>query len=192
MAFKISTLSDGAELESLSVAKIISYPLEKAEYKPFAQGRLCVTPKGLVVQLWAFEVTPSPRSSLAVALQKPGGPLLVAEIFSDGKLLIKQGTDSENLIVGSDDDRLCPTIEPFWGEDLQGVYWGSIMTFSFEELELFWGNGCLDDKQSLRGNLYKLSDDPEKPHRGSFFSADFSGSNFFGVTSLGRMDIVSY
>ncbi len=192
MAFKISTLADGGELETLSVAKIINYPCERAEYKPFAQGRICVTPKGLTVQLWAFEVTPSAHSSLAVALQRAGGDLMVAELFSGGALVVKQGHDSASLAVREDDTALRPTLEPFWGEDLQGVYWGGIMTFPTHELERFWGEGCLEAGQALQGNMYKLSSDPDKGHRGSFFPAQLQGENFFDKTSLEIMDIVSY
>jgi len=187
MSFKISTLADIAGADSLMVAKIIDYPLEQAEYKPFAQGRLCVTPQGLTVQLWAFEDKPSPHSSLRAVLRRVGWPAASAQLWSDGRLEVLRGGPRgwEAWPAGC-------TLQPFWGEDLQGVYWGGTLTFLTQQLEALWGDGCLAPGQTLAGNLYKLSDDPQKPHSGSLFAADFAGGDPCGPASMGKLEIVEY
>ena len=181
MSFKISTLADLSGADSLMVAKIIDYPLEKAEYKPYAQGRLCLLPHGLAVQLWAFEVSPSPHSSLQVVLQK-GGAALRATLWSTGKL--------EVLWQGQYCERIC-TLSPLWGEDQQGRYWGGTLVFDRAMLEEVWGSQSLTVGSSLQGNLYKLSTDPAKPHRGSLFPADLAADPY-AAGSLGEFEFVSY
>ncbi len=181
MSYKISSLADLSGADSLMVAKIIDYPLEKAEYKPYAQGRLCLLPHGLAVQLWAFEVTPSQHSSLRVVLQKDG-IALCATLWSTGKL--------EVLWQGQPCDRIC-TLSPLWGEDQQGRYWGGTLVFDRAMLEEAWGSQSLAVGSSLQGNLYKLSTDPAKPHQGSLFPADFAGDPWSGG-SLDKLEFVSY
>ena len=179
MSYKISSLPDLSGADTLMVAKIIDYPQEKAEYKPYAQGRLCLLPHGLAVQLWAFEVAPSAHSSLQVVLQK-GQDTLSAQLWSDGRL--------EVLWQGQPDPRIC-TLSPLWGEDQQGRYWGGSLVFDRAMLEEIWGT--LTVGTTLQGNLYKLSDDKQKPHRGSLFPADFAAQPFTG-SSLGQFEFVSY
>ena len=41
--FPISMITGDPLWNSLPAAKIINYPLEKADYKPYAQARLCVS-----------------------------------------------------------------------------------------------------------------------------------------------------
>lgn len=188
MSFKISTLADLSGAEGLMVAKIIDYPLEKAEYKPFAQARLCVLPEGLAVQLWAFEAIPADQSSLRAVLSGPNGAVASAQLWSSGKLEVLSGPDAAHL---SPVPTLC-TLSPLWGEDLQGRYWGGTLIFDRAVLEGLWGVGCLEPGGRLWGNLYKLSTDPQKPHMGSLFPADFAGGEPFGSGSFGEFELVSY
>lgn len=181
MSYKISSLPDLSGADSLMVAKIIDYPLEKAEYKPYAQGRLCLLPHGLAVQLWAFEASPSRLSRLQVVLQKGDIPLS-ATLWSTGKL--------EVLWKGNPCGSVC-TLSPLWGEDQQGPYWGGSMVFDRAMLEEAWGSQSLQPDSVLQGNLYKLSDDTHKPHCGSLFPANFA-ANPYGGGSLGRFEFVSY
>lgn len=188
MSFKISALADLSGAEGLMVAKIIDYPLEKAEYKPFAQARLCVLPGGLAVQLWAFEAAPADQSSLRAVLSGPNGAVASAQLWSSGKLEVLSGPDATHL---SPAPALC-TLSPLWGEDLQGRYWGGTLVFDRAMLEALWGAGCLLPGGRLWGNLYKLSTNPQKPHMGSLFPADFAGGKPFGPGSFGEFELVSY
>lgn len=182
MSFKISALADLSGVDSLMVAKIIDYPLEKAEYKPFAQARLCALPGGLAVQMWAFESQPAQQSSLRVVLRKGDCPVVSAQLWSTGKL--------EVLVDGQSTPALC-TLSPLWGEDLQGRYWGGSLVFDKAMLQSLWGENCLEVGSLLQGNLYKLSTDPHKPHMGSLFPADFAADPY-AVGSLGEFEFVSY
>ncbi len=193
MPFKVSALTDQPNFESLMVAKITDYPLEKRDYKPFAQGRVCVTPQSLVVQLWAFEVNPAPRSSLKAVFASATNPEVgfTVQLMSTGSL---ETTVTIGGRTGSFEEQgfIPPTLEPFWGEDLQGVYWGGTISFFRQELERLCGEDCLNPGSVLYGNLYKLSDDAQKPHSGSLFPADFAGGKPFDLPSLDEFQIVSY
>lgn len=183
MSFKISALADLSGVDSLMVAKIIDYPLEKAEYKPFAQARLCALPDGLAVQMWAFEAQPAEQSSLRVLLCKADCPVVSAQLWSTGKL--------EVLVDGAACPTLC-TLSPLWGEDLQGRYWGGSLVFDKAMLEELLGAGCLDTGSVLLGNLYKISDHPQKSHLGSLFPMDLSHNLPFDIGSFGEFEFVSY
>jgi len=182
LSFKISALADLSGADSLMVAKIIDYPLEKAEYKPFAQARLCALPNGLAVQMWAFEAQPAPKSSLQVVLCKHGCPVVSAQLWSSGAL--------EVLTDGNPTPNLC-TLFPLWGEDLQGRYWGGSLVFDKAMLQTLWGDDCLEVGSILQGNLYKLSTDEHKPHMGSLFPADFAADPY-STGSFGEFEFVSY
>ena len=174
MSFWLSITGEKPNLESLPVADIVDYPLEPAEYKPFAQARLCLTPQSLVVELWAFEVRPQPQSSLrAVFLSQ--GRRLTFQVWSGGRW--------EASLEGR------PAVHPLSGENLQGVYWGARASFPRRWLE---AEGPLEAGSVVRGNLYKLSDSPQKPHQGSLFPADFAGGQPEGDASLGEFVVVPY
>ena len=54
--FPISMITGEPLWNSLPAAKIINYPLEKADYKPYAQARLCISNDDLHIQMLAFEL----------------------------------------------------------------------------------------------------------------------------------------
>lgn len=68
MAYPITIVDGRPQLDSLPVGKIVNYPLEKRDYRPFAQFRLCVNEEGLHLYLWAFELEVSPKSVQRVCL----------------------------------------------------------------------------------------------------------------------------
>lgn len=180
MSFWISITGEEPNLESLPVADIVDYPLEPAEYKPFAQARLCLTPRNLVVELWAFEVRPEPESSLRVVFFPQGekGPRLFFQVWSGGRWEAFLG---ERPVE--------PAVHPLSGENLQGVYWGARVTIPRKWLEK---EAPLEAGSVLWGNLYKLSDSPRKPHQGSLFPADFAGHRPEEFPSMGQFQVVPY
>lgn len=181
MQFWISCTGEAPNLESLPVADIVDYPLEPAEYKPFAQARLCLTPSRLLVELWAFEVRPEPESSLRAVFfpEGNGGPVLSFQCWSGGRWeAYRDGRPVE------------PEVHPLSGENLQGVYWGTRVSFPRSWVET--APGALCPGTVLYGNLYKLSDSPRKPHQGSLFPADFAGGHPEAFPSMGSFQIVSY
>ena len=66
--FPISMITGEPLWNSLPAAKIINYPLEKADYKPYAQARLCISNDDLHIQMLAFEVEPEEKSVVGAAL----------------------------------------------------------------------------------------------------------------------------
>lgn len=61
MDFKISLIEGHPVWDALPVGKIIYYPLEKRDYRPFAQARMCANKTDFFLRLWAFETHPSPK-----------------------------------------------------------------------------------------------------------------------------------
>lgn len=178
MSFFISLLpSMGARREpvwdALPVAKIIQYPLERADYKPFAQARLCMTPETLYLRLWAFEVSPEPSSSLAAcfALPEAGleGSYLRLELSSGGVLSARFHEAGGG--IRPVEHRL-EEAKTFQGEDLQGIYWGGVIRLPVSLLCELFGRFPQQPGEHLRGNLYKLCTG-ERPHYGCFYTADF-------------------
>ena len=68
MDFKISIIEGQPIWDALPVGKIIHYPLEKRDYRPFAQVRMCVNQTDLFLRMWAFEARPSAQSALIARL----------------------------------------------------------------------------------------------------------------------------
>ena len=64
MAFKVRLFHGSPDYESLHVAKLTCFPLERRDYKPYSQARVCFAPDGLHLQLLAFEAEPLPESSM--------------------------------------------------------------------------------------------------------------------------------
>lgn len=186
MVFKISKVQGQPELDSLPVAKIIDYPLEKRDYKPFAQAIICLSEEGLLVRLWAFEATPEAESAVRTVLQlapeREGAPLLSVEALSGGKVTF--------LVDGAEWDAARLHLHPFTGEDLQGIYWGMDILFPQGLLaELYPGLTLLAGSRVL-GNFYKLSTGA-RPHRGSFFPVDMTRDPFLRE-QLGEFLVVSF
>ena len=185
MAFKISKVKGHPKFDSLPVAKIIDYPLEKRDYKPYAQARLCVNEQGFILQLWAFETHPEPQSSLkAVFALDPGqDKLLSVEFFPAGEPVL--------LVDGKSHPAGEMHVHRFEGEDLQGVYWGATLTLPHTLLKEIYPGLALAKGDRILGNLYKLCTG-ERPHSGSFTPADFAGGRPFEKDSLDWFDLVEY
>ena len=186
MTYAICTQPLSPRLDTLPTYKIIDYPLEKRDYKPFAQTKLCTTPEGLILHMWAFEMVPKKESKLQVVFTtKNSQTLLFAECCSDGKLdcytLTPQSKIPQSVISH--------TIK---GEDLQGDFWGIGITFPQALLQGIFGDDVLVLGNTLMGNVYKLSDNPDKPHKGSLHPADFAGNKEYALSSLAEFKIVRF
>lgn len=186
MTYTICTQPSTPRMDALPTYKIIDYPLETRDYKPFAQARLCMTPTALVVELWAFEMVPRRESMLTA----------VFTTAASQKLLFAQCTPRDGLrcfVRTPQGDRPLTIIShSLNGEDLQGVYWGISILFPRTLLEELFGKGAADPGATLLGNLYKLSDNKEKPHKGSLAPADFAAGREYGLGSMAEFKIVNY
>lgn len=185
LAFKISLVAGEPSFDSLPVAKITDYPLEKHDYKPYAQARICLSQTSLYIQMWAFEVNPEKESSLKIVLAGEGlRSGFSAELWSTGQL--------EFSPWGSADATASPELHPLWGEDLQGVFWGGTLKLPIEPVRKLLGEQNLQPGSIIKGNIYKLSTSAAHPHMGSLFPAQFGTGDPFGPASMGDFEVVSY
>lgn len=186
MSYLICSQPISPKLDTLPTYKIIHYPLEPRDYKPFAQAKLCIIPQELLVQMWAFEMVPQPESLIRAVFTAPNSQNLL--------VLTAQAEGGCSCLVRSPngDKPLDAIIHALNGEDLQGVYWGATITLRRATIEEFLGQGATHVGSTLRGNFYKLSNSPQKPHRGSLYPADFAGGREYALPSLGEFKIVAY
>lgn len=201
MSFKVSKIAGAPSYDSLPVAKVVTYPLEERDYRPFAQNILCVSDTYLHLRMWAFEVTPSPMSRLEAVLyifaDKPDTALAVVAIPADdadsdmiGCCLLKNGAE---LPVSAEMEQKLQGIalHPHNGEDLQGVYWGYTIDFPLELLEEWGGKLKLSPGSHFPGNFYKICMEEPDVHMGCFEKADFDGNPYL-PDSMGDFEVVTY
>ena len=193
MSFKISLIDGSPVWDSLPVAKIVSYPLEARDYKPYAQARICISPKSVWVRLWAFEALPSETSTLSVSLN------LYPE---DGEKFIwlsvnHKGVQSCKAVVGNSrtslsEQMLLPRIKLFNSEDLQGIYWGVVFELPRSVLTKLYGKNELAVGKIVRGNFYKTDTGDCSEHYGCFYNVDFCDNNPYGSKFFGDFELVTY
>lgn len=190
MPFKITAIPDPAQLDSAPVALIADYPLERRDYKPYAQCNLCLAPQGLVLRMWAFEVSPPPGSILRAVLylfaDRPAAALTIALTpAGDCTFALWEG-GAETPIPGPEGFKL----HLHSGEDLQGVYWGGLVVLPLEWLAQL-GKPALSPGESIPGNFYKICPGPQMEHWGSWHPADFPAAPY-EKESMGELLVVSY
>ena len=199
MTFKVSKIAAAPSYDSLPVAKIITYPLEKRDYRPFAQNILCVGPEVLHLRMWAFEVSPTETSRLLSVLylfrDRPemalmaslgpadiyGRPYLQVSCLKDGALYGQPLHAPERGVQ----------LHPHNGEDLQGVYWGGTLDIPLALLQEWGGALSLAVGDSFLGNFFKTCEDVPFVHRGCFFPADCGGS-MLHRSDMGTFEVVAY
>ncbi|MDR2908348.1 MAG: hypothetical protein LBU86_00490 [Oscillospiraceae bacterium] len=188
MTYKIYRVEDTSELDSVPVAVIKDYPLEKRDYKPYAPAILCRTLPSLILRMWAVEVSPPQGSELLALLGLFGdgtAPLLAAFTPGDGfslSLMAKGGAARHPLPEGL-------ILTPHSGEDLQGIYWGGTAVIPLNALEKIGGGFSLLKGSAFPGNFYKLCPGPQMAHQGSFFPADFKADPF-SPGSMGKLLVI--
>ena len=178
---------------SLPAAKIINYPLEKADYKPYAQARLCVSNDDFHIQLLAFEVEPEEKSIVGAAIapfsEEDGGKRWFWLSTNRSGVLNCKFIDEEN---GTETDiTKNVSVRIYTGEDEQGVYWCSGFTLPLSLLEKLCKKSYLAPGHRMKGNFYKLCDG-KRPHYGSFYPTDFTGENPIKSEFFGDFELVLY
>ncbi len=173
---------------SLPAAKIINYPLEKADYKPYAQGRICVSNDDFHIQLIAFEVEPEEKSLVGMAISP----------FCEGYFWLctdRYGTFNCKFIdERSGTERDCTkniSVRIYTGEDEQGVYWCANFTLPLSLVEKLCGKSYFEAGHKMKGNFFKLCDG-KRPHYGSFYPTDFTDINPLASKYFGDFELVLY
>ena len=167
MVLKVKRFSGAPDFEELPVAKLTRFPRELREYKPYSQVRACFDGEGaLHLQLLGFEAQPLPESTLEAVFRFPGSEeALCLSLNALGEFSVR---------VGEEDLSTRSTGHYFAGEDLQGVYWGGNLCFPAQLLGRYFPGFTPLAGSRFSGNFYKLCENPQRPHYGSFFPADFS------------------
>lgn len=192
--FPISMITGEPNWNSLPAAKIINYPLEKADYKPYAQARLCVSNDNMHIQLLAFEADPDPKSIVGAALaffpDEDGGKRYFWLSTNRSGAEVCKFIDEKN---GTETDvSRSVALRIYTGEDEQGIYWCSSFTLPLEHAEKFYGFHHLEAGHKMLGNFYKLCDCASRPHYGSFYPADFTDLNPLGSKYFGELELTLY
>lgn len=165
MPFKVKLFSGAPDYEALHVAKITDFPLEKRDYKPYSQVRVCFAEGGgLHLQFLSFESSPLPESCMksVFELQSGAAPLELS-LNAIGEFSVRHGGSTVEAVA-----------HLFNGEDLQGVFWGGNLSVGAETLGALFPDFHAVAGVSFRGNLYKLCENPARPHYGCYYPADFS------------------
>lgn len=191
--FPISMITGEPLWNSLPAAKIINYPLEKADYKPYAQARVCISNDDLHLQLLAFEVEPEEKSIVGAALafhpEEDGGRRYFWFSTNRSGALVCKFIDEIN---GTEQDiSKNVAVRIYAGEDEQGVYWCSCFTMPLAAAEQLCGTHYLAPGHKMKGNFYKLCDG-ERPHYGSFYPTDFTAVNPLGSAFFGDFELAEY
>ncbi len=192
--FPISMISGEPLWNSLPAAKIINYPLEKADYKPYAQARLCVSVDNFHIQMLAFEVEPDEKSIVGAALSffpgEDGGKRYFWFSTNRRGDLVCKFIDEQN---GTERDlSKNVAVRIYAGEDEQGIYWCSNFTLPLSVVEKLMGAHHLKAGDPMKGNFYKLCDTEGKAHYGSFYPTDFTAVNPLGSRFFGDFELVEY
>ena len=164
MIYRIGVTEKMPDMDGVSVAKIKNYPLEKEDYKPFAQFRAAISNEGFHIKMTSFEAKPSAHSVLAFVLSISEEERIVAAVDNARNLSAVVVEGSVKKLISAE-----VKVRSFVGEDLQGIYWGAEITVPAEfiaKFEKLKQNGC-------RGNFFKLCRS-ERVHFGSFFPYDFA------------------
>ena len=190
MSFKVFRISALSQLDSLPVAVIKDYPLEKRDYKPYAQCNICLDERSLFVRMWAFEVSPPEGSELRGVFYlfpaRPGAALVVSMSPDSGCDFFMLEDGKERAINPPQGF----AVHPHNGEDLQGIYWGGLAALPLDWLASLGGSLSLGAGSAFPGNFYKLCPGPESGHKGSYFPADFFG-NPYCEKNMGGFLVVS-
>lgn len=181
----ICTQPEPPKFDAIPTYKITDYPLEKRDYKPFAQAQVCITPATLALRLWSFEAKPRPLSMVeAVFTTRRGQGLLRTAARADGRWSCLFRTPGGERPLSA-------VAHAMAGDDFQGEYWGISAAIPRPAAEEALGV-VLEPGAVLLGNFYKRSRDPEKPHHGSCWPADFAGGREYGLASLVPFTVVRY
>lgn len=188
MAFKVKLFQDGVDYESLHVAKLTNFPLEKRDYKPYSQARISFARDGMHLQLLAFEASPLKESRMTAIfnltpLYETG--FVMVELYADGRFSAKFISNTGGSLIES------ASVHTFTGEDLQGVYWGGNVILPLQALKALFPNLVVARGQMFTGNLYKICDNSARSHFGCYYPADFS-LPLTDETNFGEFIMIDY
>lgn len=164
------------EYGALPAEKIIHYPLEARDYRPYVQAQFALGPEALYVRALAFEAEPDPESRIVLLLragkmwlvEAAAAPARDEELVRKGSRFPYQGVTWEG--AARDGVPFPADCRAVSGEDLQGIYWGAEWSLNRPALEACLGKP-LEAGSCLSGNILKVcrSADGKRDHFGCLF-----------------------
>ena len=179
---KVRRLEGSPDFEALPVAKLTCFPLEPRDYKPYSQARICFDLTGnLHLQLLSFEAAPLPESCMTAVLRaSEQDPPLFCCLNALGEFSVRSPQEAH-----------LASAHYFTGEDLQGVFWGGNLSVPASLLADLWPAFQPLPGTTFWGNFYKLCSNPQRPHSGCYYPADFS-LPLEDMSNLGDFQIIDY
>ncbi len=159
--------NDDLNLDTLPTGLITHYKDCKNFYKPYTQFKMAMSKKEFLCSLITFETTPDSKSCMEIDITEPFN--LNIKTFASKEVSVSY--------MNNDITANCK-IQHLQGDDLQGIYWGVIISapeidFENDKLELYL----------FKGNVRKYLSEGEKKHLGSFFTLD-EKSGIFKTTEM--------
>ena len=192
MAYKIRKINGTPRLDALSVAKIIDYPLEERDYKPFAQCAACISGGRLYIRMWAFEAMPAISSELRSVLHlfKDKSLALNLRLYVKEQMMVLPECE---IFLSRDGEHTADIagyeLHNHSGEDLQGIYWGGLVEIDLQKLAEMGGETLTNTGDKFTGNFYKLCGDEKYAHCGSFYPAKFPAEPY-SRESMGDFEVI--
>lgn len=179
--FPVSIISSEPVWVSLPCAKIVNYPLEKEDYKPYAQARICISDSTLFLQMISFEVNPESESRVMADLSFDGGKNI---------LTISSNREGEVLCLANDKEiSKTVAVRVYTGEDEQGIYWAVNFSISLSGLKKYIDVPEIKEGKTMAGNFYKISNGKRK-HFGCWMDTVFSEDGSIKNHSLSELEFV--
>ena len=191
MTGKVSRVYKKIPHSSLGIFKVLEYPFEERDFKPFALARMCVLDdEFLVVRMWSFEV--DPKADVSTSCEDIFNDSTISFAASKGDKVLLFTVNNKGVLCLLNENKTPVDAEKihthfFTGEDLQGIYWGAEIKIPLEFLSQHTGISLSDGE--FKGNIFKTSFS-EKPHFGGFFP--IKEPNMFSQNSFGTFEITQY
>ncbi len=171
-------------MDTLPVYKIINYPLEKNDYKPFAQTKICLCPTKLVIEMLSFEMFPKDESTVKAVIYNP---------LTDKFIDINADANKNFFVKDNLNNDINSTLRYIKGEDLQGVYWGVVAEIDINTLIRALDMDSIKANDKLLCNFYKISENIEKHHIGSMYPITYKNkTDIYQKDNLAEFTVINY
>ena len=145
-AYPVHIIAGEPCFDRLPVMKLLCLAETPVNARIYAQAQIGLCDKSFMLRIWAFETSPSSKSTLQAVLLGPQGKL---DVSADAM-------GKTSLTIGAEDRTACLTVSRISGEDLQGKYWGVVMTVPIEIFKTFLAVDAIEKGTVIKGNIFKI------------------------------------
>ncbi len=155
VSYYINRYSKTPNMDTLHTGTLKHYTSNNNQYRPYTQFKIATTDQQVIVNLVTFEAICHHDSVIKLIIDK--NSLLSVELFGDGTF---------KVFIDSNDITLNCNLHFTVGEDLQGVFWGGIITIPTDFLKGI---------STVNGNVLKYGNHTNQHHSGSYFQGNQLG-----------------